>query len=355
MAKLKFAFQAEYYNTHFRQLRDYVFGYFHVTAGLAAAFAPLTNALMETSLFKGLVARILGITPQRPFPKFVFPASRSRLQRDSRPGKKIIFLADAFAHYLEPQTERAALEILARCGYDVHVLPVLGAGASFLSKGFIEQARRHAGRVLDQLNRVDPGREAVVVGIEPPEISVLKHDYLDLLPSREAEIRQRIANVWLLDEFLVRSDEFNDLRIANLEQLSNLENNHFPGKVNFHPHCHQRAEGPASDGLPSGTGATLELLRLCGYEVALLDTGCCGMAGTFGYEAEHYELSMKVGELKLFPAIRELTNRQSSIENRQSEIASSGAACRMQIRQGTGAEAIHPVMLVAEFLKANTR
>lgn len=354
MAKLKFAFQAEYYKTHFRQLRDYVFGYFHLTAGLAAAFAPLTNALMEMSLFKGLVARILGITPHRPFPKFVFPTSRSRLQRDAQHGKKIIFLADAFARYLEPQTEQAALEILARCGYDVHVLPVLGAGASFLSKGFIEQARRHAGRVLDQLNQVDPGREAVVVGIEPPEISVLKHDYPDLLPSREAEIRQRVANVWLLDEFLVRSEEFNNLRIANLERLSHLKNNHFPGKVNFHPHCHQRAEGPASDGLPSGTGATLELLHLCGYEVTLLDTGCCGMAGTFGYEAEHYELSMKVGELKLFPAIRELTDRQSSVENRQSKIVSSGAACRMQIRQGTGAEAIHPAMLVAEFLKANT-
>jgi Fe-S oxidoreductase len=93
-----------------------------------------------------------------------------------------------------------------------------------------------------------------------------------------------------------------------------------------------------------------------------MDTGCCGMAGTFGYEAEHYELSMKVGELKVFPKIRELAggsnnsiNQASPIGNRISEILSSGAACRMQIRQGTGVEAIHPIMLIADFIKASSR
>ena len=86
-----------------------------------------------------------------------------------------------------------------------------------------------------------------------------------------------------------------------------------------------------------------------------MDTGCCGMAGTFGYEAEHYELSMKVGELKLFPAVRELESRKSSIVHRQSKIASSGAACRIQIQQGTGSGAVHPVVLVAEALKIDAQ
>ncbi len=116
----------------------------------------------------------------------------------------------------------------------------------------------------------------------------------------------------------------------------------------------------SEDGLPTGTNATVDLLRSCGYEVELLDTGCCGMAGTFGYEAEHYDLSMKVGGLKLFPLLREMNgqnisqdtgNLHSSFKNHHSSIASSGAACRMQIRQGTGVEAIHPIMLVADFLK----
>ncbi len=369
MAKLKFAFQAEYYKTHSRQLRDYVFGYFHVAAELAASMAPTVNALMEVPAIKNLVAQVLGITPQRPFPKFASKRAKFK-PRGAQGTRKIIFLADAFARYIEPETEQAALDILSACGFDVRVLPVLGAGASFLSKGFIEQARGHAARVLDLLNRVDPAREVPVIGIEPPEIYAFKHDYLDLLPKREAEIEQRVGNVWLLDEFLLRSQEFSDLRVASLRKLSNAENNNSIRKVNFHPHCHQRAEGPSSDGLLSGTSATLELLRSCGYEVELMDTGCCGMAGTFGYEAEHYELSMKVGELKLFPEIRETPsqpppNPKANIESSSEKsdldlgevparavgVVSSGAACRMQIRQGTGVEAIHPILLIANLLK----
>ncbi|RPI93717.1 MAG: FAD-binding oxidoreductase [Chloroflexi bacterium] len=377
MAKLKFAFQAEYYKTHRRQLRDYVFGYFHVAAGMAASVAPISNALMEVPAIRNLVVWMLGITPHRPFPKFSSRRARLLTTETRRHGEeksRVIFLADAFARYLEPETKQAALDILSRCGFDVHVLPILGAGASFLSKGFISQAQRHAARVLDLLDQVDPAREALIVGIEPPEIYAFKHDYLDLLPERAEEIRQRVGSLWLLDEFLLRSQAFNELRIVNMERSSNFENNTLPRKVSFHPHCHQRAEGPSPDGLPNGTNATVELLRACGYDVELMDTGCCGMAGTFGYEAEHYEVSMKVGELKLFPAIREwraensegvdrqssiinrqspIANRQSPIVNRQSAIVSSGAACRMQIRQGTGVGAVHPIMLVAELIKGN--
>jgi Fe-S oxidoreductase len=357
MAKLKFAFQSEYYKTHRRQLRDYVFGYFHFTAGVAASVAPLSNALMGIPVFKNVVAKILGITPHRPFPKFSSERAKilTREARSDLERKRVIFLSDAFARYLEPETEQAALDILSCSGYDVHILPILGAGASFLSKGFIDQARKHAANVLDSLNRIDPASEFPIVGIEPPEIYEFKHDYIDLLPKRAEEIKRRIEKVWLLDEFLLRSQEFNNLRIVNLAQLSDSEKNASTKKINFHPHCHQRAEGPSTDGLPNGTHATLELLRSCGYDVELMDTGCCGMAGTFGYEAEHYELSMKVGELKVFPNVRELGKEQSATGDRQSGILSSGAACRMQIRQGTGVEAIHPIMLIAEFIKRSSK
>jgi FAD/FMN-containing dehydrogenase/Fe-S oxidoreductase len=343
MAKLKFAFQAEYYKTHRRKLRDYVFGYFHVTAGLVSSVATFTNALMRVTPIRNFVAKSLGITPARPFPTFASKRAKLRMAEARRRGTKIIFLSDPFSRYIEPAAEQAAFDILSACGLDVHVLPVLGAGASFLSKGFIGQARAHAGRVLDLLNDVDPGYEAIVVGIEPPEIYSFKHDYLDLLPQRAQEIEQRAAKAWLLDEFLLRSTEFNDLRVANILRWSSSENTLPTRKVNFHPHCHQRAQGPAPDGLPNGTSATLELLSSCGYHVALMDTGCCGMAGTFGYEAEHYELSMQVGELKLFPEIRKEDRGDGAYR-----VIASGAACRMQIRQGTGVEAMHPILLVAK-------
>ncbi|HEX9386810.1 MAG TPA: heterodisulfide reductase-related iron-sulfur binding cluster, partial [Anaerolineales bacterium] len=170
--------------------------------------------------------------------------------------------------------------------------------------------------------------------------------------------------------YLLRSKEFTDLRVAKKEQLSKSRESFSREKIMFHPHCHQRAEGPSADGLPSGTNATLELLRSCGYEVELLDTGCCGIAGTFGYEAEHYELSMKVGELKLFPALAPPVLRTASRSpnsnvdtamqkntlysnlGRAGEglVASSGAACRIQIQQGTGVKAIHPIVLIANLV-----
>jgi len=387
MAKLKFSFQAEYYKTHRRQLRDYVFGYFHVTARLASSVAPITNALMEVPFVKNSVARVLGITTHRPFPKFSIRRakaltthlpdlpSKSRAapgetRRHGEEKKSLVFLPDPFARYIEPETEQAALDILSRCGFDVHVLPMLGAGASLLSKGFVEAARRHAGKVLDGLNQIDPACEAPIIGIEPPEIYSLKHDYVDLLPEREEEIRRRVEKVWLLDEFLLRSDEFSLLRVVTLAErgLDDMP------MIKFHPHCHQRAEGPAPDGLPNGTHATVELLRACGFNVELMDTGCCGMAGTFGYEAEHYDLSMRVGGLKLFPQLtpsqpppNSQLNRKSSNKERSPNlgevscsdggggvVVSTGAACRMQIRQGTGVNAVHPVVLVANAIKADS-
>lgn len=346
MAKLKFAFQAEYYKTHRRQWRDYVFGYFHISAGLAASLAPLTNTLMSIAPLRKIAAKSLGITQHRPFP--TFSSRRAKLLTAKTQGhrEKIIFLSDPFARYIEPETEQAAFDLLAACGFDVHVLPILGAGASLLSKGFIDQARAHATRVLELLNQIDPLSAATIVGIEPPEIYALKHDYLDLLPERAEEIHRRVDQVWLLDEFLIRSPEFNSLRVASIERFHSSANTLSERKVHFHPHCHQRAQGPSPDGLPNGTNATIELLRSCGYEVELMDTGCCGMAGTFGYEVEHYELSMKVGELKMFPQIRELGMR-----DRELKLASSGAACRMQIKQGTGVEAMHPIVLVTNQLQ----
>jgi len=343
MAKLKYEFENQYYKTHRRPWRDYVFGYFDLAAKCASAIAPLTNTMMQMSLFKNMTAKMLEITPQRPFPKFTNKRAKTLTTETQRHGEKIIFLSDPFSRYIEPQVEQAAFEVLSACGYDVQVLPIIGAGASLLSKGFLEAAQRHAGKMLDALNQLDPKREAVIVGIEPPEAYTLKHDYLDLIPERRDEIASRASRIWLLDEYLLRSDKF-----ATYKQKTALGNDRHHDdriKIKFQPHCHQRAEGLASDGLPSGTNATVELLRICDYDVELIDAGCCGMAGTFGYEAEHYDISMKVGELKLFPKIREWKT-----ENNQLEITSTGAACRMQIKQGVDVDAAHPIVLVQKAL-----
>jgi Fe-S oxidoreductase len=337
MAKLKYEFENRYYKTHRRPLRDYVFGYFHVTAKLGSLAAPLSNAMMQIPLVKNILAGVLGITDKRPFPRFAGRRAKVAVTNAQGHGGKIIFLSDPYARYIEPQVEQAAFDVLSACGYAVHVLPVVGAGAAFLAKSLIDPAKRHAGKVLDALDQLDPKNEAVIVGLEPPDIYALKHDYFSLLPERADEIASRAARTWLLDEYLVRSSKFQSLRVGSMAKDRVT--------IKFQPHCHQRAEGLAEDGLLNGANATVDLLQSCGYEVELLDTGCCGMAGTFGYEADHYELSMQVGELKLFPAIRE----QKKI-GRDYVVASTGAACRMQVQQGTGVDAVHPIMLVRERL-----
>jgi FAD/FMN-containing dehydrogenase/Fe-S oxidoreductase len=336
MAKLKFEFQNQYYKTHLHPLRDYLFGYFHMVAAVASQAASLSNLVMENSMVKNLAAAMFKITARRPFPKFAARQARAKVQPS---GEKIIFLSDAYSKYVEPEIEQAAFDVLSACGYEVQVLPVIGAGAALLSKGFLDATKRHVGKVLEALNQLDPQHEAVIVGVEPPELYCLKNEYVDILPEQKDEIAKHVAQTWLLDEFLLRSENFKQL----VHQIS-YENNSRP-KIKFQPHCHQRAEGPAEDGVASGAGATVDLLRVCGFDVELIDSGCCGMAGTFGYEAEHFQLSMKVAELKLFPYLR-------SAETQDAVIASTGAACRMQIEQGVKREVLHPILLIDQWLKS---
>ena len=335
MPKLKYEFMNEYYKTHHRHLRDYLFGYFHVVSKWLAPMAPMANAFMQMGWSQNLIARFTGITNKRPFPSYV--KSRSHLKRGLQSTKNVIFLSDVFSRYLEPEVEQAAFDTLQAAGYNVKVLPIVGAGASLLSKGFIDAARRHAEKVLGEIRAIDGGAGLSVVGCEPPEVYCLKHEYPALLPDRRAEIESITKRVWLLDEFLLRDENITSLRALRAKQSRN------DMQITFHPHCHQRAEGLSEDGLPTGTAATVELLRAFGFDVKVLDTGCCGMAGTFGYDAEHYDLSMQIGELKLFPLLRQENNPQKGI-------VSSGSACRLQIKQGVGVKAVHPLVLIAEGL-----
>ncbi len=366
MAKLKYEFENEYYKTHRRPLRDYVFGYFRVVAKMLSPVAPIANWLIEFAPTKKLIAKVLRLAEERSLPRISRAMSlraaarvlwrRSNLLETKNHTDKqeiasslrssqrhvVIFLPDVFSRYIEPQVEEAALDVLTMCGYDVRVLPVVGAGASLLSKGFVDAARRHARKMLKLLNQFDLSRDAFIVGVEPPEIYLLKNEYADLLPEHSDEIHELAKRVWLLDEFLLSSKEFNNLRVAKLDTKLSPQDlkSRNEQKIFFHPHCHQRSEGLSAN-------ASVELLRACGYDVELSDAGCCGMAGTFGFEAEHYALSMQVGELKLLPRVRELEIGES--------VAATGASCRMQVRHGTGAEARHPIEWVRNILNSRVQ
>ncbi|HZD55936.1 MAG TPA: hypothetical protein VE136_04395, partial [Anaerolineales bacterium] len=238
--------------------------------------------------------------------------------------------------YFQPEVGLAALEVLTRIGCRVFILPVIGAGRTLISKGFIDPARRHARHVLQAIDRLDPGGKLPVIGVEPSEIYTLRDEYLDLLPDEE-RARQLANLAYMVDEYLVRlgkGDMPRVLRIVRSGQTRRV-------KVYLHGHCYQKTQPPAADGFPNGVRATAKMLESVGYEVSVIDSSCCGMAGAFGYEANHFDLSMKIGELSLFPALR------SAIEqDAEALIAAAGVSCQTQIEDGTGKKPVHPIMLV---------
>lgn len=337
MAKLKYEFQNHYYQSHRRPPRDYLFGYINQLAPLGAPFAAIINYFGNWSVARRL-AGFFGITEHRPLPKFGRARFNPPFSRS--PVETVIFLPDTFTRYFEPEIESAALRILAACNICPLPLPILGAGRTLLSKGFLEPARRHAETLLHAIHRLDPQGKLPVIGLEPSELYTLRDELRNLLPHRRAEVDSLAARAFLLDEYLIRPSPASAIpRISAIQ--SKIQNQ--KSKILLHGHCYQKAQPPAADGCPVGQEATAALLRAIGCEVEIIPSGCCGMAGAFGYETEHYEISQKVGELVLLPAAR-----QAKTEGKQ--VIAVGASCRSQIQDGVEVAARHPIQLVAENL-----
>jgi Fe-S oxidoreductase len=158
---------------------------------------------------------------------------------------------------------------------------------------------------------------------------------LDLFPG-DAYAEGLAQRAWMVDEYLVRSGADGRPRLSKL--AAGTDTPAGPQQVWLHGHCYQKAQPPAGDGFPTGVEATIAMLRQRGFAVQVIDSGCCGMAGAFGYEAEHYSVSMQVGELALFPALRQAPSGVI--------VAAAGTSCRSQIQDGASREAVHPICLI---------
>jgi len=292
-----------------------------------------------------LLDKWVGLSPKRLTPA-LSQRSLHQLIKDRRADTRFapettdcLFLSDPFTEYYYPETGLAALQVLQALGLHVRILPMLGAGRTMISKGFLPNARQHATRLVRAIEKLDPQGRLPVVGVEPSEIYTLRDEYLDLLPG-DTYVRKLAERAWMIDEFLVRSGQDGQRRVQKLVEKWAGVQQIDRRKVQLHGHCYQKAQLPRPDGLPVGVAATRQMLEDCGYEVTVLDTGCCGMAGAFGYETEHYDLSTQVGELSLFPAIR------AAIPGENVIVAAPGVSCQTQIEDGTGVPAIHPILLV---------
>lgn len=341
MAKLKYEFQHEYYKTHPRPLRDFLFGHINSLAPLPARFGlgGLFNWLGAQVWARRALQAALRISAHRPLPRFGKRENRrTGRQHNARHVEVVLYLPDTFSRYFEPGIERAALDALTACGVQALPLAAPGAGRTLLSKGFIEPARRHAAALLNEIHRLDPHGMLPVVGVEPSEIYTLRDDLRDLLPGRADEIESLAARAWMVDEYLVRPAADGVRRIDRAALPDTPPSN---SSVLLHGHCYQKAQPPAADGFPVGQAASAALLRAAGYDVEIISSGCCGMAGAFGYEAEHHTVSMQVGELVLLPAARQAKAQERIV-------SAVGTSCRSQIADGADVAASHPIQLVAE-------
>ncbi len=342
MAKLKYEFYQHYYDLpgHRHPLRDYLFGYIGEVARVSNRVASLANIFLSAPLLGSVREAVAGLSKQRTLPRLSGKAFHTMVKNYDRAEGEIdcLFLSDAFNEYFYPETSLEALHVLRSTGCKVKVLSTIGAGRTLISKGFLRSAKKHAKKLVDEILQIDPQGIVPIIGLEPSEIYALRDEYPDMLAGDD-----RVGNVarraFMIDEFLIRPDGHGEPRISRL--LANAKVTNTRTKVLVHGHCYQKAQPPSTDGFATGVGATRHMLEAAGYEVMEIKDGCCGMAGAFGYEAEHYEVSKKVGELALFPAIE---------GDKDALIAAAGISCQSQIMDGTGRRAYHPISLVARMI-----
>ena len=302
MARMKVEFLAHYKARHGLSARDRAIAYLPRYASWAARLAPLTNAM--SSLFKGA----LGFAPQRELPKW-----RSDFFREEGTGNgDVVLFVDTFNRYFEPENARAALTVLEAAGYRVHAPRGLCCGRTFLSAGLVDEAKKQARNMVEALAPY-VAKGVPIVGLEPSCLFSLRDEFTVM-----AGIGDQLKGALLFEEFLAQTP--GKLKFRATEQ-----------QVLLHGHCHQKA----FDAMPA---VEKVLAMVPGLKVSTVQTSCCGMAGSFGYEAEHYDVSIKMAELSLLPAVRNAP---------QATVVADGTSCRHQIADGTGREAVH----VARFLE----
>ena len=324
MARMKIEFLHHYSRRHGLSLRDRLIAYLPRYARFAARIAPLLNSRNRIPSLARLGERVFALRASRKLPEW---ASRPYHGASSGAGRVVVLLVDTFNRYFEPENARAAERVLTRAGYRV-VSPdptsgrPLCCGRTFLAAGLVDEARHEAKRMLDAL-APHLAAGTPIVGIEPSCLLTLRDEFPAIVPGTATKALAERAQ--LFEEFVdsERATGRFELSLGPMEGRTAL----------LHGHCHQKAFG--------AVGAAVKALQLIpGLTVETVDSTCCGMAGSFGYEAEHYEMSMKIGELGVLPKMRAAPP--------DTLLAANGTSCRHQIADAAGREARHVVRILED-------
>ena len=332
VARLKAEWQQHYYDAHGVPLRSRVVAGFSRSMRLASLAPGVYNAVARSPVLSGIIKRVLSFSPRRSLPPLhrttLAAWHRASANREGAGTRGRVFLfCDEFTNYNDTPVGVSAVRLLNRLGYEVVIPRHVESGRAHFSKGLIRDAQKIAIRNVELLKDV-VSEGTPLIGLEPSAILSFRDEYPDLVPPALKQAALRLAgNALLLEEFIVR--EADRGRIDRSVFTSRKQT------IKLHGHCHQKAL--------ASIVPTVRMLELpVGFTVQVIPSGCCGMAGSFGYEAEHFEVSQKVGELVLFPAVRSA--------GPEVLIAAPGTSCRHQIKDGTGRVALHPAQILFDAL-----
>jgi Fe-S oxidoreductase len=318
MAKLKYEFLDHYHRANGLPLRNRMFGGIERLNRIGSQFAPLSNWMARSRLNRWLMEKVAGIDRRRPLPQFAGATFEDWFDGHTTQGEgvkgDVVLFQDTFNNFNTPNVAIAATRLLEHLGYHVLLVNKRCCGRPMISKGMLGEAKNNAAWNVDQLSSYAK-KGVPIVGLEPSCLLTLRDEYPEFLRTEDAKVVGE--NSFLLEEFLVKQ---HDAGILSFNLKSNGR------KALLHGHCHQKAL--------VGTAPTVAVLRSAGFEVSEVDSGCCGMAGSFGFEKEHYDLSLAIGNRRLAPAVK--------AASAQMEIVAPGISCRQQIEHLTGRRAKHP-------------
>jgi FAD/FMN-containing dehydrogenase/Fe-S oxidoreductase len=333
VAKLKAEFLQHYYDANGVPFRSKLIANFTSSAKLGAMMPGLYNFAVTNKLIGGAIKRLSGFATKRSMPAMYKTTLLSWYKKHQKSkiknqkSKVINLFCDEFTNYNDTEIGIKAILLLEKLGYEVIIPQHLESSRTWLSKGLVRKAKEIINKNIELLSPVVT-EATPMIGIEPSAILTFRDEYIDLATDENhAKAKALSKNVFYIDEFIAREFAAGKIDAALFSTATK--------KIKLHGHCQQKALSALSD-----TAAILSMPK--NYTVETIPSGCCGMAGSFGYEKEHYELSMQIGELVLFPAVRKADS--------ETIIAAPGTSCRHQIKDGTGAKAKHPVEILWETL-----
>lgn len=333
MARIKAEFLHLYQAKHGTPIRNRVFGHIHNLSAFLQPIAGFLPLISNTRLTKWFQETMLGITKSRSLPQLASQSFRTRFNggtyKQTEDRGRVILFVDTYTEFMHPQLGLDAVKILNHLGYQVSIVDKqVCCGRPMISKGLLDEARALAGKNIDAL-----GSQAIegtmIIGLEPSCVLTFRDEYLEFFPDRE-KAKALAKQSMLLEEFLISVDASGERPIDRLNTQSHSS------AVTLHNHCYSKAL--------VGSDALMEILRSISGTASELPSGCCGMAGSFGYEKEHYDLSMQIAEDQLLPGVRAAVEKGHTI-------LAPGISCRTQIRDGAGIRALHPIQYIASLIE----